>query len=209
VQSILAGSLAVTVILARLVLRVEVGRVAAVAVVAVTVGLVLVGWSAGAESRRPPPGWFTASLAALLLATIVVGALSYRAGGSIRLAVLAAIAFSAAALGARALHADSSGWLAVAASPLTWIIIAAGIAGAVLYARSIERGPVGPATAALWVVEVLLPGGVGLLVLGDTVRSGTAGFAAVGVLLAVAGSVVLALPARAHEPLGVSPGRPS
>ncbi len=205
VQSLLAGSLAVTVVLARLVLGVGMSRVATGAVVGVTAGLALVGWSAGAESSQPAPGWFTAALAGVLLAAVIAGVASYRRAGSIRLAVVAAIAFSGAALGARALHPSASDWGAIVTSPLTWLILACGITGAVLYARSLERGPVGPATAALWVVEVLFPGGVGLLVLGDTVRPGMAGAAAAGVLLAVAGTVALAYGAPVSAGAAVDP----
>jgi hypothetical protein len=192
VQSVIAGSLVVTVVLARLVLRVAVSPVARVGTVAVVVGLVLVSWSAGPESSRPAPGWFPFLLGALLVVTVAAGVAGYPNGGSISLAAVAALGFSGAAMGARVLASNTAGWVSLLRNPLTWMILAFGAVGAALYARSLERGDVGPATATLWVVEVVLPGAVGVLVLGDTVRPGTAGLALTGVALAVAGTVALA-----------------
>lgn len=192
VQSLLAGSLAVTVVLAALVLHVPVGPSGRAATLAVVLGLFCVSWSAGPESTRSAPGWFTGLLALLLVAVFAAGVALYRRGGSIPLAVAGALAFSGAAMGARALATTIPDWVALGGRPTAWMVVAFGVVGAVLYARSLERGPVGPATAALWVIEVIVPGTVGVLVLGDTVRSGTAWLALVGVVLAVAGTVVLA-----------------
>lgn len=75
---------------------------------------------------------------------------------------------------------------------MTWLVVAYGVIGAVMYARSLERGPIGPATAALWVVEVVVPGLLGVAVLGDTVRPGWDLAALLGVALAVGACVVLA-----------------
>jgi drug/metabolite transporter (DMT)-like permease len=192
VQSLLAGSLAVTVVLAALVLHVPVGPAGRVATAGVVVGLVLVSRSAGPESTRPAPGWFVALLGGLLVAVVVAGVALYRRGGSIALAAVAALGFSGAALAARALASAPLGPVGLVADPVAWMVVAFGVVGAVLYARSLERGEVGPATAALWVIEVILPGGLGVLVLGDTVRPGTTVLALVGVALAIAGTVVLA-----------------
>ncbi|WP_347350474.1 hypothetical protein [Intrasporangium sp.] len=192
VQSLLAGSLAVTVVLSRLVLGTRFGPSARVATVAVVVGLGCVSWSAGTESSRPVPEWFTAALLTLLVGVALAGVALYPHGGSTRLATLAALAFSGAAMGARAVTFDEASRPAVLRDPIAWTILAFGALGAILYARSLERGEVGPATAVLWVVEVVMPGVVGVLALGDTVRPGTAGLAVLGVGLAVAGTVALA-----------------
>ena len=192
VQSLLAGSLAVTVVLAALVLHVPVGPAGRVATAVVIVGLVLVSWSAGAESTRAAPGWFVGLLVALLAAVVAGGVALYGRGGSIALAAVAALGFSGAAMAARALASSSLSLAGLLADPVAWMIVAFGVVGAVLYARSLERGAVGPATATLWVIEVLVPGGLGVLVLGDNVRPGTLVLAAAGVALAIAGTVALA-----------------
>ena len=193
VQSLLAGSLAVTVVLARVILHVRMTRAAQASVGVITLGLVLIALAAGPESARPAPAWFTPALGALLGLTGLAAVASYRGGRSIPLAFLGAVAFSGAALGARAWHPDLSNWTGVLGGPLTWLIAAFGILGAMLYARSLESGPVGPATATLWVVEVVFPGLIGVLVLGDGVREGYAALAVVGVALAVGASATLGM----------------
>jgi len=60
------------------------------------------------------------------------------------------------------------------------------------YLRALERGPAGGVAALSSVVEVLVPGVVGVAVLGDTVRAGWAVPVALAVVAAVAGCVVLA-----------------
>ena len=206
VQSLLAGSLAVTVVLAALVLHVPVGPAGRVATAVVVVGLVLVSWSAGAESTRAAPGWFGGLLAALLAVVVAGGLALYGRGGSIALAAVAALGFSGAAMAARALASSSLSLTGLLADPVAWMIVAFGVIGAVLYARSLERGEVGPATATLWVIEVLVPGGLGVAVLGDTVRPGTLVPAAVGVALAITGTVVLARGGAGEPALGVGGG---
>ena len=64
--------------------------------------------------------------------------------------------------------------------------------GTLAYATALERGPVGPATAVLWAVEVVVPASAGVLLLGDVVRSGWTPAVVVAVVVLVAGCVVLA-----------------
>lgn len=71
-------------------------------------------------------------------------------------------------------------------------LLALGVAGAVLYARALEVGTVGTATAVLWVIEVVVPGLLGVVLLGDCVRPGFLALALGGVLAAIVGCVVLA-----------------
>ena len=192
VQSLLAGSLAVTVLVAVPVLRVRMVRRDVVAVAVITVGLVLVSASAAAESTRPAPGWFDPALAVGLVLLGLAAALAYRRGRSVPLAVLAALGFSGAAIGARVARLGEGSPAATLADPMTWLVVAYGVLGAVMYARSLERGPIGPATAALWVVEVVVPGLLGVVVLGDTVRAGWDLPALLGVALAIGACAVLA-----------------
>lgn len=207
VQSLLAGSLAVTVVLARVLLGVRMTRAARASVVVITLGLVLIALAAGPESARPAPAWFTAGLAVLLGVTGAAAVALYRGGRSIPLAFVGALGFSGAALGARAWQPDLSNWLGLLDRPLTWLIVGFGILGAVLYARSLEGGQVGAATATLWVVEVIFPGLVGVLVLGDQVREGFAAAAVVGVVLAV--GAALRLGWISVGPAGLEPTTPA
>lgn len=69
---------------------------------------------------------------------------------------------------------------------------ASGLVGVLLYARSMERGSPVAATAILWGVEVVVPAGVGVAVLGDAVRRGDGILAVVVLGLVLVASGVLA-----------------
>lgn len=183
VQSLLAGSLGVTVLLAWVFLGARLRTRDIVAVAVAAVALATVAGASGAQSAQGAPHGFRLAMLALALVTAAVTALLYGRGGSLSLATLAGVAFSGAALCARAATAD---WGRLLTEPLAWAVLGFGAVGALTYARSLERGPVGPATAVLWVVEVLVPGIIGIAVLGDLVRPGWT----LPTVLAVAAAVV-------------------
>jgi drug/metabolite transporter (DMT)-like permease len=192
VQAVLASSVVVTVVLAAVVLGDRLRRPDVVATATIVVAIVVLVASAGSQSPGSPPPWLTpvvlASVAAIALTLLGF----YRAGGSLVLAAVAGTAFSGAAVCARAL-AEAGGVRGLLLDPLVWSLVALGLLGALAYARSLERGPVGPATAVLWVVEVVVPGVFGVLALGDHVRPGWALPAAAAVCAAVVASVVMSL----------------
>lgn len=199
VQAILAGSVAVTVVLARLVLAAVVRRVDLVAVGVVVVTLAVLALAAG-----PDAGGETAASAGFIATTLVAlgvlvaaAALTYRAGHGIWFAALAGLASSGAAVSARAAHlaipSGAAGVLDIARQPLVWAIVGFGLLTIVTFARSIERAAVGPVMAILSVIDVIVPAGIGLAVLGDAVRSGWALAAVAATVAAVVASAVLAL----------------
>lgn len=192
VQSLLAGSVGVTAVLAWWLLGARLRPRDVAALVVLVAALVGVTAAAGSEIASPAPSWF---LAACWVAVVVLGgllAVTYRRGRWTLLSVVAGAAFAGAAVCARDLRV-SAGWWHLALDPLAWAIVAFGVLGAVGYARALESGHVGPATALLWAVEVLASGVVGVAVLGDRVRPGLGWLALGSVLLAVAASAVLAL----------------
>lgn len=198
VQALLAGSLAVTVVLARVVLHARLRARDAAAAGVITVALVVLAASAGPLSAQRPPRPFEPAvlvgLGILALATVVAS----RRARSVELAVLAGLAFSGAALCARAAHGSGS-WETLLHEPLAWAVLGYGALGMVGYTGALEHGAVGPATAILWVVEVAVPAVVGVRVLGDTVRDGWGAPALVALVLALGACVVLAsTPSGAH-----------
>lgn len=199
VQSMLAGSLAVTVLLAAIFLgtRLRARDVAAVAVV--VAALATAAGAAGVQSARPAPAGFEAGILLALAGVAALGAASYGRAGSLPMAALAGLAFSGAALGARAVD-SSGGWARLLGEPIAWAVLGFGAVGALAYARSLERGAVGPATAVLWGVEVVVPGIVGVGLLGDGVRAGWALPALLAVAAAVAACAVLATAPEPHPP---------
>ena len=198
VQSLLAGSLGVTVILARAFLGAPVRRRDAGAVLAVALALATVAGASGAQSAQPPAPGFQAFAMTGLLLVVAVTAASYHRAGSLPLATVAGLAFSGAALCARAVTGTTS-WLQLLSEPLAWAVLGFGVVGALTYARALERGPVGPATAVLWGVEVLVPGAIGAAVLGDGVRPGWTLPALLAVAVALAACTILATGRLAHD----------
>jgi drug/metabolite transporter (DMT)-like permease len=190
VQAVLAGSLAVTVLLARVFLRASLRTRDWFAVAAVALALVVIAVSAGVQSSLPPPHRFAPTMGASLLVLAVITLAFYRGGGPVPMALLAGLAFSGAALCARASHLNA-GWPLVGA-PVTWCLLGFGVIGALTFSRGLESSAVGLVAAVLWVVEVLVPGVIGLGLLGDRVRAGWDMAAVLAVAVAVAGCVVLA-----------------
>lgn len=196
VQSLLAGSLALTVLLARVFLGSRLRGRDTAAILLLVGALAVVG---GSGTEQPATGVATPVELGLGAAALVVLLLALlRRGGPAPQAVLAGLGYSVAALGARAVTIPET-WWRIALEPVAWAVLAAGVAGTLAYATALERGPVGPATALLWAVEVVVPAVVGLTVLGDTVRAGWWAATIVALVVVVGSSAVLA-GAQPEEP---------
>lgn len=191
VQAILAGSLAVTVLLARVFLGATLARRDILGISIAGLGLLLVAGSSGTQSLSHTPSglvWaMTVGFVVIAGATLVV----YRRGAPMLLAALSGLAFAGGALGGRALSATTITW-ATLTDPLVWLMIAYALLALFAFSRSLEFGEVGSALAVMWIVDVIVPGIIGVFVLGDTVRTGAMAPAIIGVLLAVAAGVLLA-----------------
>jgi drug/metabolite transporter (DMT)-like permease len=194
-ESAVAASVAVTAVLAVLVLDVRLRR-AEVAALAVTgVGLVLLAVSAEpgpAQHTDTAGGWVllgSVGVVALLLLTGLRDANLPRA--SLILAAAAGLAFGLVGIGARALAVQHP-WWQTAADPVLWAIIAQGALGVVAYGFALHRGRVTTVAAITTVVETIFPAIVGLVFLGDAVRPNLIPVAVIGFLAVLAGSVALA-----------------
>lgn len=198
VQAVLAGSLAVTVLGARLVLAARLRRRDSVAVAVTVLALVVLAFSAGAQQELQPSGAVRVGLCTAAVVVAIGGWVAARAGSPGASAALAGLAFGGAALCARALPLPGPGKGpaavvgALAVDPLVWALVVFGVAGMLLYAHALQLGQVGPVTAVLWIVEVIVPSVVGVVVLHDTVRDGWAPYAVLAVLATTAAAAVLA-----------------
>lgn len=191
VQAVLAGSLAVTVLLARSFLGAVLLRRDVVAIAVTVLALVVVAAAAGAEAAvRPTAGFDEALLVGLVVVGGGVGVL-YRRSVPAAMSVLAGLAYSGAAIGARALPL-AGGVQAILSSWTLWLLLGFGVLGMLSYARALELGSIGAATALLWVVEILVPGAVGVWLLGDGVRPGWGVPAVLAVVAAIGACAVLA-----------------
>ncbi|MHA7135468.1 hypothetical protein [Oerskovia turbata] len=191
VQAVLASSLVVTVLLARLFLSAPMRRVDVVAIVAIVGALVVLGFAGGEQPAPVPPDWFAPVLITASVGLAVVALIFYPSGAPVLLAVVGALGYSGAAVAARGAHASGDIGDTIF-QPLAIAIVVFGVVGALAYLRSLERGRVGANAAILSVVEVVVPGAVGIVVLGDTIRSGWDPAVAVAAVVALVGCVVLA-----------------
>jgi len=215
VQSVLAGSLAVTVVAARVVLASRLRRRDIAAVGVTIAALTVLAMSAGPQEAVAATGPLRLGLCVAALSVAVVGWAATKAGSPGVVAALAGTAFGGAALCARAMsmltqQADLAGTaLALLTEPLLAALITFAISGMLLYTNALRQGQVGPVTAVLWIGEVVAPSAVGLALLGDTVLPGWELAAAAAGLATIGAAVVLGTaPASAAtaqtDPSGVS-----
>jgi drug/metabolite transporter (DMT)-like permease len=197
VQAAVASSLAVTALLAAVLLGARLRMVEVGAVAAVCVGLALLAVSAAPQR---PAGVNLLGRIGLLLAVCVLGVLALVGGPrspgrrpttAAALGVLAGLCYGAASVGARVLRHPGS-VTGLLGDPATWSIVLAGLLGLLLYATALQRGAVTVVTAAVTTAETLVPAAIGVTLLGDHPRRGLLALAAAGFALAVGGALLLA-----------------
>ena len=192
VQTILAGSLAITVVLARIMLGTELRRSDRTAVGLTMIGLVLVGISAGEDTAK---GLSQSLRLGVLLGvpTIAVAGLALiRLGRSIPLALLAGASFTGSAMAARTVSFKYIKVHGILTTPLVWAVVLYAAMALGLHAVALMKGSVGPVTAAMWATEVLVATIVGAALLDDHMRPGWQIPAIVGIALTVIATVILA-----------------
>jgi len=194
VQAAQAASLAVTAAVAGAVLKVRLGRRDWIAVGLACAGLAALGFSAGAEGSVRTTLTFRGVLAGLGWAA---GRLREPAGSAM-LGLVAGLGFGVVALAARAMPSLSP--LRLVADPATYALALGGVVALLFYARALQLGGVTAVTAALVTGETLLPAAVGVLVLGDHTRPGTAPIAFVGFAATLAGAAGLAHFGEVRQP---------
>lgn len=194
VQAAAASSLAVTAVAAIVVLNVHLRRIEWAAVVAVCVGLLLIGLAAGHEGpARVDEAFRFGLLIAAGALTLVGGAIdrwsSDGLAGAGALGLLAGFGFGIVAVAARALREVSIPGLL--RDPAAWALALGGLAGYVFFTTALNRGEVTVATATMIVGETLGPALAGVMLLHDDTRAGWIPAAAVGFALAILGALVL------------------
>ena len=196
VQSVLAGSLAVTVVFARLFLRSRLRGRDVAAVMVTIAALTIMAMSAGEQEHVAASFGLRLGLCAAALATAVLGWGATKVSSPGVVAALAGLAFGGAALCSRSITLPTERWsdaaLALVTEPLAAALLIFAAAGMLLYTNALANGQVGPVTAVLWIGEVVAPSAVGIALLGDTVRAGWDVPATVACLITIGAAVVLA-----------------
>ncbi|MCU1392244.1 MAG: hypothetical protein JWM34_672 [Ilumatobacteraceae bacterium] len=212
VQTILAGSLAVTVLLAGAVLGAKLGRVEKLAVTATMIGLVIVGVSAGEDPATDITHRLKVGIMLGIPAVIVLGLMALKLQKSVVLAVLSGASFTGSALAARSVHIQDETFVGIVTEPLIWAVLIYAVLALGLHAVALMRGSVGPVTAAMWATEVLVATVIGAAALGDHMRPGWVVPAICGITITLVATIVLARsPAQdlEHRNVPMSPSHSS
>jgi drug/metabolite transporter (DMT)-like permease len=204
VQAVLGGAIALTAVGARVLYRATLRPVDRLACAACVAGLALVAASGGPD-RPAGPSW-PATVALVVVAVVLVVGLvaAWSAPAAWPLAVIAGLGFGGNSVAVRAVHLSmGEDPLALLAAPPVYLVIVFWALGMLGYTRALQRGSLARVTAIMLVTEVTVPGVGGIVLLGDTVRPGWWTAMAAGLVLAVAGVVVLAeSPAQQPPPQG-------
>ncbi|UQU63750.1 hypothetical protein COUCH_32950 [Couchioplanes caeruleus] len=204
VESILAGSLAITVVAARIVLKSRLRGRDVTAVIVSVAALTVLAMSAGPQHDVVATTALRWSICAAALAMAVLGWSAARAAPAGVIAAMGGLCLGGAAMTGRALPRAP---MDIVTDPLTAALLTFAVTGMLMYAHALGKGEVGPVTAIHWTAEVVAPSAVALLLLGDKVRTGWEVPAAAAVVVTIAAAVMLARApaseAAAGEPLAL------
>ena len=193
VQATIASNLAVSAVLAAKVMHTRLSTTEWAAVFAATLGLGLLGLSAGEQGPAKAGDVFRWALLAASLGVIALGKMAGRVEGSRGAAALgfvSGLGFGIVSLAGRVLVDLTPGHLW--RDGAIWALAISGSVGFLLHAVALQRGSVATATVGVVLGETIVPVVIGIVVLGDTTRAGYVPVAVIGFLLAVAGALALA-----------------
>jgi drug/metabolite transporter (DMT)-like permease len=191
-QAGIAASLAVTALLAVRIFGDRLSRTEWVAIAAVCVGLVLLTAAAGETGEERATGAMTVALFGVAAVMVLAGLVATRARGSVAaatLSLLAGLGFSNTALSARLLPELTV--TSVLSTPAAYALPLSGALAFLLYSLALQRSSVTVATAPMIVLQTAAPAVIGVLLLGDEVRSGWALGAVGGFALTALGATLL------------------
>lgn len=194
VQAVIGGSIALTAVAGAWLNGTRLDRTAKIAVGTCVAGLALVAASAGTEGPPVTAGVVDAILIGAVLALGVAVLVLRQYPRAWPLSIIAGLGFGGIALAVRAAHVEiGPGFSPVAllGQPGTYLLVGFWVVGMVAWSAALARGNVGTVTALLVVTQVVLPGLVGIVLLGDPVRAGWAWPFVLGLAIAVTGVVVL------------------
>jgi len=191
VQTVLAGSIAVTTVAASLMLGTKLSRTDRWAVIAMCAAIAVVGAAAAPVVDDISPPAYEPYLLAALPVLLVLGLTVARRWTPVFEAMLAGIAFVCSAMAARLVEGHL-GFVAVITSPFTWAVVGHTVVGVWLHTRAMGRGGAGQITAVMWSTEVVVAAVVGLVVFGESVRSGWEIPVALSIITVLVATVVLA-----------------
>lgn len=209
VQSVRAANLVVAAVLAIPVLGARLRRSEWTGVALVSLGLVLLARSVGAQPATAVAPRVGIAAVGVALVLVIVGWLVSVARPSgaagLVLAALAGCGFAVLAVGARLVGPIT--WPALPAQPLVWGAMLAGLCGLALQVLALGRAALVPVTAVTVTTETCVSALLGVLLAGDRALRGHVPMAAAAFVLVLVGSLLVAR-ARVPEPLPTFGDRP-
>ncbi|MUL78578.1 hypothetical protein [Mycolicibacterium sp. CBMA 226] len=202
-QTIMSANLAVTAVLSVLVLGVHLRARDWVAIAIVLAALCVLGFSAGELGTEVPGRHMHWSVLAVSVLIFVFGVVLVRVLGkkaAVPAGLIAGILYGAMAVAVRITHGlDPFHWHALVSDPAAWAVLIAGGGGFYLFTVALQIGSVNGVAAALVMGETVIPGVVGVLLLGDVAKPGLGWLVGVAFATAVAGAVAIAIFGAAEE----------
>ena len=210
VLAFVASSLGTTALVARLFLATKSSMGERLAIVAVMVGIILLGITAEPSTARAVNRSFTLGIewAPIPMAIIGAGLLKARGRryGALLLALLAGLAFGGTGVIARFIEVTSFGVQDIF-QPLVLSLVAYGALGMYLLPAALQRDSVNRVNGMLYSSELAVPSLLGIAFLGDRARAGTWPFMLAGFVFVAAGTILIARDGQQPAPhSGGSPG---
>ena len=196
-QTIMSANLVVTAVLGVLFLRVRLRTRDWVAIAVVVVSLCVLGFTSGTigeDTTGPVVHWgvLVFSITILIVGVGLLRLLGAR--GAVAAGLIAGVLFGTMAVAVRVVDGiDPLRPAVVLADPAAWAVVIAGVGGFYLFTVALQIGSVTGASAALVAGETVIPGIVGVVLLGDTSAPGLGWLVVVSFAAAVAGAVAVAL----------------
>ncbi len=196
-QTIMSANLVVTAILGVIVLGVRLRLRDWVAIVTVVVSLCVLGLTSGhvgTDGAGPAVHWGVLVFSGVIL-LVGLGALrTLGARGAVGAGLVAGVLFGAMAVAVRVVDGvDPLRPTVVLADPAAWAVVVAGAGGFYLFTVALQIGSVTGASAALVAGETVVPGIVGVVLLGDSSVPGLDWLVVLAFATAVSGAVAVAL----------------
>ncbi|MBM7091322.1 hypothetical protein JTP67_22835 [Streptomyces sp. S12] len=205
VGAALAASLAVTAVVAALLLGVRLKRAEWTAVAVVCAGLAMLGLASGAEGDLAGPGWLGWAMLGTGAAVLLLGAAGGRLPERARAGVLglgAGLGFGVVEVSVRLI--DDVSLPSLFTNPASYALVLGGGAAFLLLTSALQRGSVTAATAGLVLGETVGPALAGVVWLGDRTRPGWGWLAVLGFAVAVVGALALSRFGEAPEEAGAA-----
>lgn len=187
VESAVASSVAVTALLAVIVLGQRLSSFEIVALGIVIIGLIALSLSAEPGAAPPVASWVGW---ALLIAICFVGAIIAFVRHPVVLSLMAGLAFAGVGIASRLVALPDQLWKLIA-DPMGWAIVVGGVLAVAAYGMALDKGTVTTVAAITFAVETVIPSIVGFLFLDAHVHHGMGIIAFIGFVATLGGCIAL------------------